>query len=699
MRQFKITQKGTVAVVIGSVLCVWVFFLSKEITVIDVLNKPLLKNGSSNSNTAIHREECGRICHARQELFHGNLFNRSDLVKIVEEARDKMIEKIKIDYGEDNFVKMFVNTADNEEEDKNGTTTLPYRPFQHIKDTTQSYQSLKRKLMIKILSVQYAQTQEDQNKFGCDCLNGNRHLLKKQNFRVSSNDHTDDDNLINVTKNETTAFARYVWATGGNSVAAGHGNLYNESYTSYLEMRAKDVFASVGIHLEGRNYARGSTESGPEDSLCFEETFGFDVDLWCWDYSITDLDRFYKLFFSFYRAGVSRGRPVVLARGINGFYKSRRMEILRQLESMGLPTFYEDDAMLQELEDGIPDMQGLSMKEIDSLPEFVRAFKCNGSIEHGDPLCGEEKYSKFICADRMRQASWHPGYKRHGMIGTAAALFLVQALVDAVNELALDDVDGIDFLLSKLEKEDIEQQHRFAGLDLPDIHNQLFPNAGDNFSSDFNVSTFYKSPSLCHTARLPSQTRFLGHLTDTSKIGGPSVMGEETYEVGILMEDAINQSANGTMRLVQHGMRNKRFPCREPCSEPLMQDFRDSFLAGDLDGWVKLIIPNDAERKVYGFEAMKGIIILMLKLCERDCGLEDMGDKHFKEGKWQMKVNDVIVKELVEFGSYQYEYGNAFGLKHDNGIYFAPNSDGKYDIQIRSLEPSGHVQVSSIVVY
>jgi hypothetical protein len=39
----------------------------------------------------------------------------------------------------------------------------------------------------------------------------------------------------------------------------------------------------------------------------------------------------------------------------------------------------------QELEDGIPDLQALSMQEIDSLPGFVRAFECNGSIEHYDP--------------------------------------------------------------------------------------------------------------------------------------------------------------------------------------------------------------------------------------------------------------------------------------------------------------------------
>jgi hypothetical protein len=385
MMQSKITYRKVVdvravAFVLMILSCItWILFLSKEIPVFSALTNNL--KGSSSSKTV----KCDEICHARQDSFH-------DLVKILEKSRDQMVEKIKVDYGEDTFLKMFVKSSAGEDDHNNGGTMFPYRPFRSIANTTQSYQSWKRKLKMKILSVHV----DRNNKLGCECVGANHYRRR----RVVS---TDDDGTNNNT------FATYVWVTAGNSVAAGHGNLFNESYTAYLERRAKDVFASVGIRFEGRNYARGSTESGPEDSMCFEATYGQDVDVFTWDYGITDSDRYYKLFFSLYRAGKSPGRPVVLARGISGRHKSKRLEILEQLESMGLPTFYDDDVLVREMEGEIPDMLGLSIQEIDALPEYVRAFKCNGGIERGEPFCDDEKWTKYFCPDRKGKTNWHPG--------------------------------------------------------------------------------------------------------------------------------------------------------------------------------------------------------------------------------------------------------------------------------------------------
>lgn len=47
----------------------------------------------------------------------------------------------------------------------------------------------------------------------------------------------------------------FVWASGGHSAAAGHGNLYAESYTAYLQRIGQPIFDAVGMDLEGRNYA------------------------------------------------------------------------------------------------------------------------------------------------------------------------------------------------------------------------------------------------------------------------------------------------------------------------------------------------------------------------------------------------------------------------------------------------------------
>lgn len=44
----------------------------------------------------------------------------------------------------------------------------------------------------------------------------------------------------------------FIWATGGHSAAAGHGNYYNESYTANMEKTTKGVFEAVGLDFIGR---------------------------------------------------------------------------------------------------------------------------------------------------------------------------------------------------------------------------------------------------------------------------------------------------------------------------------------------------------------------------------------------------------------------------------------------------------------
>jgi hypothetical protein len=78
-----------------------------------------------------------------------------------------------------------------------------------------------------------------------------------------------------------------VWVTSGNSVAAGHGNLLNESYTAVLERAVAPLFAALGMSFVGRNYGVSAASSGPNIALCMEAKFGTDVDLLLWDFRLT----------------------------------------------------------------------------------------------------------------------------------------------------------------------------------------------------------------------------------------------------------------------------------------------------------------------------------------------------------------------------------------------------------------------------
>jgi hypothetical protein len=231
-------------------------------------------NGMGNSNT------CGTICNARRthrlEHFDGrDLLNRHDLKKQLEDAKGRLIDKLKVDYGE-YFEKLFVNEEDG--------SFKPWVPF-----GDQSLPRLKRKLMIKVLESQKKLQQIEMNVNGCDCTNidgnDNKNGFPQRPLR------TDIAATSHATLIEST-FTNYVWLTGGHSAAAGHGNLYNESYTAVMERDLKDIFGSIGIDFEGRNYAMGGTSSCSEISMCWEEIFGADVDFFSWDFGMMGKNRF-----------------------------------------------------------------------------------------------------------------------------------------------------------------------------------------------------------------------------------------------------------------------------------------------------------------------------------------------------------------------------------------------------------------------
>ena len=117
------------------------------------------------------------------------------------------------------------------------------------------YLLFKRKLLIKVLQVQTSIRKEESNYMGCDCLHGDKAILSTTDSDSSS--ATDTTTVhINATQ---TLYSKFVWAAGGHSASAGHGNLYNESYTAYLDYFVSPILKSIGIEFVPRNYAMGGT--------------------------------------------------------------------------------------------------------------------------------------------------------------------------------------------------------------------------------------------------------------------------------------------------------------------------------------------------------------------------------------------------------------------------------------------------------
>jgi hypothetical protein len=199
---------------------------------------------------------CPKLCYARLEQrkkhHGGDLLKASDLLQQFETAKSLLIEDIKEKYGS-YYDKIML---------KDGKWR---KGFTGINSNGISEERFRRKLKIKLLEMQEAIREENSHLEGCNC---NELSSSKQNRRL-------DPKTLTLPEVPLT-YTKFVWATGGHSAAAGHGNLYNESYTAFMERAVKPVFQSVGIEFEGRNYAMGGMRSGPEFALCQESIFGLD---------------------------------------------------------------------------------------------------------------------------------------------------------------------------------------------------------------------------------------------------------------------------------------------------------------------------------------------------------------------------------------------------------------------------------------
>ena len=121
--------------------------------------------------------------------------------------------------------------------------------------------------------------------------------------------------------------------------------------------------------------------------------------------------------------------------------------------------------------------------------------------------------------------------KSHAMVGHAIAFFLLDNLLDALKELIDLEYESVDELLSKLLKEEDDvYKNQILKADFQSKAGNLYylDDEDKEYEGIIEPSVFFSSNSMCHTARLPAQSRYLGYLTNTDKVGGPTSWGKET---------------------------------------------------------------------------------------------------------------------------------------------------------------------------
>lgn len=279
------------------------------------------------------------------------------------------------------------------------------------------------------------------------------------------------------------------------------------------------------------------------------------------------------------------------------------------------------------------------------------------------------------------------------MDGHALGIFLVDALIGTLEDLADHEIKDPVILLDELQKQESTVHELMLKSALP-VSSIFSPGNGASPDPTLDLELLWKGPSLCRTGRLPSQSRYLGYTTNTNKVGNIALLGSEEYDTGIsiLHASIADVAKNGSMVLAyQPGGID-----RTPCNVLLKPDYKDFFYANQIHGMVSLSVPNEKERHAYGYDSSKykGLILLVFYDCEwGKCAKGELRPEDYSSGKFNVLVNGKNVKELT-FAGFE-----AWILKGDDGFYWEANSNGVFEVGFSVEEEHGFIKLSSIMLY
>lgn len=198
-------------------------------------------------------------------------------------------------------------------------------------------------------------------------------------------------------------------------------------------------------------------------------------------------------------------------------------------------------------------------------------------------------------------------------------------------------------------------------------------------------NVLYRSHSICHTALLPSQTRYQGILTESYK--DPN---HETFDLGT-NKFYLRPVEDGILPLVWDP--NDRQKC-----EALEIDHKDFFFVRTDDDWVSAVVPNPSELQVYGtwgktLSKREGLIMVCLRYCPfRKCQSEYVGFDALQKGVLSIKVDGKPVigtKQLDECFFLQGHQGIRWGTERDH-----------YEVSFKIEPKTGKwMKVTSIIIF
>jgi hypothetical protein len=350
----------------------------------------------------------------------------------------------------------------------------------------------------------------------------------------------------------------------------------------------------------------------------------------------------------FSHAAIHPNHPAMVALNFGG---DGRPELVSLFEENGLPIMYMSEPEVAKVLAAVPDTLGLNQEQIDNMPPFVRYFKCENSIETGEPGCGWFKFTPDHCGDRRFRTSWHPGWKWHGTFGNMITLSLTEMLEDALKYLLEKETYVADDLLDQLRSEEDEEYQKFFASNITE-HGRTGILPEDQLDG-LDMSLVLRTRPICHTCRLPAMSRYLGLTTETP----PGDMLH--YPMGFALEEAkLQADDNSKMKLVWDAGQ------RQVCEIPLNQDHKDYYL----------VTPQH-----YGTgEPYKGLVMVTMTGCYwGECTPGEIREDGYASGTLEMEINGVkVTSATVASESHFVRHG-------DRELFFPPNDQGRFEIRVK----------------
>eukprot|EP00934_Nitzschia_sp_Nitz4_P008119 Nitzschia sp. Nitz4//scaffold229_size32011//14677//16995//NITZ4_007918-RA/size32011-processed-gene-0.14-mRNA-1//-1//CDS//3329542856//8109//frame0 len=220
----------------------------------------------------------------------------------------------------------------------------------------------------------------------------------------------------------------FVFAMGGHSAAAGHGNHFQQSYTLQVQWILEPIFARLGASMVARNFGNGGLGT-IHNGLAAGDIYGPDVDMLMWDSAMTENNN--RAIEMLHRQGLLGGTKVPIL-----WTKSEK--IARELSTAA------------NVDVGVPGDGKYAVTKVTTLDELMaqpwasRYLKCGDEVKR---LCKDHEYDGVCWIDRpdftptniqdkhpSGRESWHPGNMHHQLFGRVITYTILEALREALQE-------------------------------------------------------------------------------------------------------------------------------------------------------------------------------------------------------------------------------------------------------------------------